>query len=52
MIQVGHPGDTGAVTLQDLLFTTTGTTAGAILVEWNIEGTTAGATGMWDVSFP
>jgi hypothetical protein len=37
MLRVGRPGDVGSVELQDLIFTTQGPTAGAILVEWNIK---------------
>lgn len=47
MIQVGTPGQVGTIEIQDLLFTVHGPTAGAVLVEWNINGTTRGAAGMW-----
>ncbi|KAJ3160489.1 hypothetical protein HDU88_007949 [Geranomyces variabilis] len=48
MLKVGLPGDSGAIEMQDLLFTTHGATAGAILVEWNIKADQAGSAGMWD----
>lgn len=34
--------------MQDLIFTTRGATAGAILVEWNIQARTQGSAGLWD----
>ncbi|KAK6535514.1 hypothetical protein TWF694_001969 [Orbilia ellipsospora] len=54
MIQVGKRGadpdstDVGTVEMQDLLFTTLGATAGAILIEWNLQGSAPGTAGMWD----
>lgn len=47
LVRVGNPGDQGGVEIQDLLFTTKGPTAGAVLVEWNIKATRAGSAGMW-----
>ncbi len=47
MLKVGLPGTVGDVEMQDLLFTTLGNTAGAILVEWNIKAKTAGSAGLW-----
>ncbi|KAI0814551.1 glycoside hydrolase family 55 protein [Xylaria sp. FL0064] len=48
MLKVGKPGEEGGVELQDLIFTTRGPTAGAILVEWNIKAASAGSAGLWD----
>lgn len=48
MLQVGKPGDVGAVEMQDLIFTTVGPTPGAILVEWNIKADSPGSAGLWD----
>ncbi|EEH47201.2 uncharacterized protein PADG_03299 [Paracoccidioides brasiliensis Pb18] len=48
LVLVGQPGDTGEVEIQDLLFTTKGPTAGAVLVEWNIKASSPGSAGMWD----
>lgn len=48
MLRVGRPGDVGSMELQDLIFTTQGPTAGAILVEWNIKASSQGAAGLWD----
>ncbi|EDN10761.1 predicted protein [Histoplasma mississippiense (nom. inval.)] len=42
------PCDRGDVEIQDLLFTTKGPTAGAVLVEWNIKATCSGCASMWD----
>lgn len=47
IIRVGSPGDVGDVEMQDLLFTTKGPTAGAILDQWNIKAATKGSTGLW-----
>jgi hypothetical protein len=46
MIRVGAKGDVVAVELQDLLFTTVGPTAGAILIEWNIQADSIGPAGL------
>ncbi|GFP60365.1 glucan 1,3-beta-glucosidase [Trichoderma asperellum] len=47
-IKVGTDGEVGNVEMQDLLFTTRGPTAGAILVEWNLQAESQGAAGLWD----
>ncbi|KAH1734685.1 hypothetical protein KXV22_007950, partial [Aspergillus fumigatus] len=47
-VQVGQPGDTGIVEIQDMMFTVSGATAGAILVEWNIHESSKGSAAMWD----
>ncbi|KAK4123046.1 glycoside hydrolase family 55 protein [Parathielavia appendiculata] len=49
VFQVGQPGDKGAVEMSDLIFGTAGPQPGAIMMEWNVAGTTAGAAGLWDV---
>ncbi|KAL2066965.1 hypothetical protein VTL71DRAFT_1389 [Oculimacula yallundae] len=48
MLQVGQKGDVGDIEMQDLLFTSRGSTPGLILVEWNVRGAKAGSAGMWD----
>lgn len=48
MLKVGNPGDVGDVEMQDLFFTTVGPTAGAILVEWNLQAKSPGSAGLWD----
>ncbi|KAJ5869330.1 hypothetical protein N7455_004271 [Penicillium solitum] len=47
-VMVGYSGDIGLVEIQDLLFTVSGPTAGAILVEWNVEQSVKGSAAMWD----
>ncbi|CAM1505217.1 Fc.00g108540.m01.CDS01 [Cosmosporella sp. VM-42] len=47
--QVGQAGDVGNVEIQDLMFETQGPQPGAILMEWNVAGETAGSAGMFDV---
>ncbi|KAI3194501.1 CAZyme family GH55 [Penicillium roqueforti] len=50
-VKVGKKGDEGIVEIQDLLFTVSGPTAGAVLVEWNIRESTQGSAGLWDSHF-
>ncbi|KAB5566246.1 exo-1,3-beta-D-glucanase [Coniochaeta sp. 2T2.1] len=45
MVEVGSPGDSGVLEIVEMLFTVKGTTAGAILLEWN------SLSGMWDSHF-
>ncbi|KAL4805582.1 pectate lyase superfamily protein-domain-containing protein [Aspergillus unguis] len=49
MLQIGNEGDVGTVELQDLILTTKGGTAGAVLAEWNVKAATPGAAALWDV---
>ncbi|KAJ7177187.1 glycoside hydrolase family 55 protein [Mycena filopes] len=49
VIQVGMPGDVGQVEMSDLVITTTGGSAGAIGIEWNLDASSQGAAGLWDV---
>jgi hypothetical protein len=51
-VQVGQVGDVGVVEIQNLMFTVSGPTAGAILVEWNIHELSQGSAGMWGKQFP
>lgn len=48
VIQVGQAGDQGQVELSDLILSTQGPQAGAILIEWNIASSSEPA-GLWDV---
>ncbi|KAK2762469.1 hypothetical protein FQN53_007520 [Emmonsiellopsis sp. PD_33] len=48
LVRVGQAGESGSVEIQDLLFTTKGPTAGAVLVEWNLKADNLGSAGMWD----
>jgi len=47
MFKVGNVGDVGSMEIQDMLFTVKGPTAGAVLMEWNIQASSQGAAGMW-----
>jgi hypothetical protein len=52
MFQVGNVGDVGSVEMQDLMFTTKGATAGAVLVEWNIQADAQGSAALWGKPVP
>jgi hypothetical protein len=47
VVKVGEPGDIGVVEIQDMLFTVSGKTAGAVLMEWNVHESTQGSAGLW-----
>ncbi|KAK0717718.1 glycoside hydrolase family 55 protein [Lasiosphaeria miniovina] len=49
VFQVGQAGDKGAVEISELIFGTAGPQPGAIMMEWNVAGTSQGAAGLWDV---
>ncbi|OTB06764.1 glycoside hydrolase family 55 protein [Hypoxylon sp. CI-4A] len=51
VFQVGEAGDVGDVEMSDLIIETQGAVPGAILMQWNLEGSSNGAAGMWDVHF-
>lgn len=51
VFRVGEPGDVGTVEMTELMFETKGPQPGAILMEWNVAGSTPGAAGLWDVHF-
>ncbi|CAG8001976.1 unnamed protein product [Penicillium nalgiovense] len=51
VFRVGEKGDTGSVEMSDLVITTKGPAPGAILMEWNVAGSSQGSAGMWDVHF-
>ncbi|KAJ5961287.1 Exo-1-3-beta-D-glucanase [Penicillium vulpinum] len=51
VFQVGQRGETGSVEMSDLIITTKGPAPGAILMEWNVAGSSQGSAGMWDVHF-
>jgi glucan 1,3-beta-glucosidase len=46
VVQVGKPGEFGTVEWSDMIVSTQGAQAGAILIEWNLAST---VSGMWDV---
>jgi hypothetical protein len=47
VVKVGEPGDVGIVEIQDMLFTVSGNTEGAVLMEWNVHELTQGLAGLW-----
>jgi glucan 1,3-beta-glucosidase len=50
VVQVGTPGQTGQVEWSDMIVSTQGTQAGAILIQWNLATSVPGTpSGMWDV---
>ncbi|TKY89402.1 hypothetical protein EX895_001933 [Sporisorium graminicola] len=50
VIRVGSPGDSGIMEISDMIFSTRGPAAGAIVVEWNIrdEEGNQGSAALWD----
>lgn len=49
LIKVGEAGQVGPVEMQDLMITTKGPTAGAVLIEWNVKADDRGSAALWDV---
>jgi glucan 1,3-beta-glucosidase len=41
-------GSSGPVEITDMIFSTIGPAAGAIVVEWNVHESTQGSAAMWD----
>ncbi|KAH9934692.1 glycoside hydrolase family 55 protein [Fomitopsis serialis] len=48
VVQVGAPGSSGIMEISNMVFTTKGPAAGAIVVEWNVNSPAQGGAGMWD----
>ncbi|KAI3480149.1 hypothetical protein L1887_57749 [Cichorium endivia] len=50
VIRVGSPGDSGVIEISDMVFSTRGPAAGAIVVEWNIRELDGqqGSAAVWD----
>jgi glucan 1,3-beta-glucosidase len=48
VVQVGEESSKGIMEISDIIFSTEGPTAGAIVVEWNVKESCQGAAGMWD----
>lgn len=48
VVRVGQSGSSGSVEITDIIFSTRGPTPGAIIVEWNVKGTSPASAGMWD----
>ena len=49
VIRVGNPWDKGSIEWSDMVVSTQGSQAGAILIEINLESSTASPSGLWDV---
>ena len=49
VIRIGNPGDRGSVEWSDMIVSTQGSQAGAILIEINIQSPPDSPTGLWDV---
>jgi glucan 1,3-beta-glucosidase len=51
MHRIGNEGEKGVVEISDLMFTTRGGTAGAVLMEWNVHEESTGSAAMFDTIF-
>ncbi|KFG84256.1 glucan 1,3-beta-glucosidase GLUC78 precursor [Metarhizium anisopliae] len=51
VFQVGQPGETGNIEMQDFILATKGPQPGAILMQVNVAGESKGSVGLWDVHF-
>lgn len=49
IVRVGRGGDSGIIEWSDMIVSTQGATAGAILIEWNLDSPSSKPSGMWDV---
>ncbi|KAI1371255.1 glycoside hydrolase family 55 protein [Hypoxylon crocopeplum] len=49
VVQIGNPGDSGTVEWSDMIVSTQGAQAGAILIRWNLASPAGSPSGMWDV---
>lgn len=49
VVQIGKSGEAGTVELSDIIFSTQGPQAGAILVEYNLASSSSSPSGLWDV---
>lgn len=47
IVQVGRKGDVGIVEIQDLMVNVKGPAAGAIVIQWNVHGSSKGSAGLW-----
>ncbi|KAL2811038.1 pectate lyase superfamily protein-domain-containing protein [Aspergillus granulosus] len=50
-VEVGKEGDVGIIEIQNMVFTVSGPTAGAVLMEWNVHESSKGSAGLWDSHF-
>ncbi len=47
--RVGNSGHSGSIEWSDMIVSSQGATAGAMLVEWNLASSSSTLSGMWDV---
>ena len=50
VVKVGNTGDSASTQISGMLFSSTGGTAGAIILEWNVNDS-SGSSGMWSSHF-
>lgn len=48
VVKIGNSGDTGSIEWSDMIVSTQGAQAGAILIEWNL-ASSGTPSGVWDV---
>ncbi|KAI3321311.1 glycoside hydrolase family 55 protein [Xylariaceae sp. AK1471] len=49
VVQVGNQGQSGTVEWSDMMVSTQGPQAGAVLIQWNLASPSGSPSGMWDV---
>jgi glucan 1,3-beta-glucosidase len=49
VVRVGNSGDSESIEWSDMIVSTQGATAGAILIEWNLASPSSAPSSMWDV---
>jgi glucan 1,3-beta-glucosidase len=49
VVKVGKSGESGHIEWSDMIVSTQGPTAGAVLIEWNLASVGGDPSGMWDV---
>ncbi|KAJ1331026.1 Pectate lyase superfamily protein [Microdochium nivale] len=49
VVKIGNPGGVGTVEWSDMMISTQGQQAGAIMVQWNLASPAGASSGMWDV---
>lgn len=49
VLKIGTPGQSGSVELQDMIVSTQGPQAGAVLIQYNLASSASNPSGIWDV---
>ncbi|KAI1118207.1 glycoside hydrolase family 55 protein [Nemania sp. NC0429] len=49
VVKVGNPGQSGTVEWSDMMVSTKGAQAGAVLIQWNLASPSSSPSGIWDV---